>query len=121
MWDSATVDNLAEELGLIKVSEDDVYTHTVFWSLKELPKFTEWVVCLHKDKGDLNVCTDIIIDNSAIGSVYTLCTIDAKLCKDVDTLKSYINDLHKCYAKRFIEFKKRKEMLNLEQIKKDFE
>lgn len=120
MWDSATVDNLAEELGLIKVSEDDEYTHTVFWSLKELPQFSEWAVCLHKQSGDLSACTDIIIDNYVAGSFYTLSTVDAKPCEDVDTLKSYIKKLHNRYSKKYVELKQRKEMLNLEQIKKDF-
>lgn len=119
-WESSTVDNLAEELGLIKVSSDDKYSHTVFWSLKELPKFSEWAVCLYKDKGDLNACTDIVIDNSVGGSFYTLSTVDAKPCDDVDTFKSYIKTLHNRYNKKFVELKKRKEMLNLEQIKRDF-
>ena len=119
-WESSTVDNFAEELGLIKVSSDDEYSQTVFWALKELPKFSEWAVCLYKDKGDLNVCTDIILDNTVSGSFYTLSTVDAKPCDDVDTFKSYIKTLHNRYSKKFVELKKRKEMLNLEQIKRDF-
>lgn len=120
MWDSATVDNLAEELGLIKVSNDDEYTHTVFWSLKEMPKYNDWVVRLYKDTGELQVCTDFIIEISDSENFYTLNTGVTKPCKDVDTLKSYIKNLHIRYDKKYLELKKRKEMFNLAQIKKDF-
>ena len=119
MWNSATVDNLAEELGLIKVSNDDEYAGAVFWALKELPQCSEWAVCLYKDTGELNVCTNVIIDNS-YDNFYTLSTMDAKPCINVDTFKSCIKKLRNSYNKRDIELKQRKEMLNLEQIKKDF-